>query len=267
MTGKKLLALCLTGILTLGLGTWTATADEAAEEDGIVGVYKAVDFTGEDAEGSSDEELEMMQALISKMKLELREDGTGTMDVFGQGTEIEWDDKNITIEGEAQPYTWEDGVLTMEDDEASIIFKKMTAEELENEEDSILKPGDYDPDTHAGYYKLASIEEDGEVTDASILSLVGMEVYLVLNEDNTGVMSMFEMPLELTWDDETITMEGETSEYMYDAGTIVMESEGSVMTFVYAGTPDEAPKPADAAAEDTAAEDTAAEDAAEDDAA
>ncbi len=250
MFGKKILAIGLIGMLTLGMGALSVSADEAAaaEEDGIVGVYK-MDESYFDKTEASEEEIEMMKSVGGMMRLVINEDGTGSMEILGEKTELEWNEKEIIVDGEGAPYTFEDGVLTMGEGENVMAFKKMTAEELENDATGPLTPGDYDPDTRAGYYKLATLEQDGEVTDASVLAMVGMEVYLVLNEDNTGMLSLFGVPMELTWDDDVMTMDGEDAEYIYDAGTITMESEGSVLSFVYAGTPDEAPEPEEEAAE------------------
>ena len=267
---KKMLAAGLVGVLVLGMSTWTAAADEAsdlaeeaenlddevaAEEDGTAGIYRLIGgkFNGEEL---NEEQVELMETMGMSARLTLRDDGTGEIDLFGEETsELNWDEKEISIEGEGAAYTLEDGKLTIEVAEDYLVFQKMTAEELSDGVGSgPLQPGDYDPDTHAGYYKLSTIEEDGEVTDAAVLSLVGMEVYLVLNEDNTGRLSLFDEAIDLTWDDEKVTAEDEEMEYAYDSGTITMESNGTTMNFVYAGTPDEAPSEAAAeTAEDDAA--------------
>lgn len=249
MIGKRIMAMGLIGMLTLGMGALSVSADEAAE-DGIAGVYKMDESYFDDSEASA-EEIEMMKSVGSMMRLVINEDGTGAMEILGEKTELEWNEDEIIMDGEGAPYTFEDGVLTLGEGEEVMAFRKMTAEELENDESGPLTPGDYDPDTHAGYYKLSTMEQDGEVTDASVLAMLGMDVYLVLNEDNTGRISLFGVPMELTWDDDVITMEGEDAEYSYDAGTITMESEGSVLSFVYVGTPDEAPEPEEEAAEPT----------------
>ena len=262
---KKILAAGLVGVLVLGMSTWTAAADEAAdlaeeaeklvdevaaEEDGTAGIYRLIGgkFNGEEL---GEEELELMESMGMSARLTLRDDGTGEIDLFGEESEdLKWDDKEISIEGEGAPYTVEDGKLSIEVGEDKLVFQKMTAEELSNGVGSgPLQPGDYDPNTHAGYYKLSTIEENGEVTDAAVLSLVGMEVYLVLNEDNTGWLSLFDEGIALLWDDETLISEDEEEiAYAYDSGTITMESNGTAMTFVYAGTPDEAPAVEDDAA-------------------
>ena len=279
MKGRKVLVLGLIGMLTLGLGSWSVSADteettalseaaetaesvassaeaaesaassaeeqakDTAEEDGIAGTYKMDENSFGEAD-MTDEDLEMLKALGGMVRLIIREDGTGAMEAVGQQQELEWNEKEIIMDGESVPYTYEKGVLTMGKDSEKIAFQKMTAEELEKDKTEPLQPGDYDPDTRAGYYKLSTVEENGEVTDAAVLSAIGMEVYLVLNEDNTGRMSLFDVPTELTWDEKTITMEGEKTEYTYDAGTVTLKEEGTVMTFVYAGTPDEAPEAA-----------------------
>ena len=263
MLGKRILTIGLIGMLTLGLGAGTVLADETedeakeadhleelmknTEEDGVPGAYKIDGMDYGDEEVDEDTKA-FMDSMLSSMYLYLYEDGTGAMVIFGAETEVEWDEKTITIEGEGTPYTLEDRELTIAEDGVSMSFVKMTAEELENIDTvGALQPGDYDPNTRAGYYKVSTLEEDGEVMDASVLELIGMEIYLVLNEDNTGRLSLMGTDTELKWDDEVISAEGEKLEYSYDAGTIIVETEDGTITLVYAGKPDEAPKPGEAA--------------------
>ena len=256
MIGKRILTIGLIGMLTLGLGAGTVLADEAedaakddhleelmknAEEDGVPGAYKidGIDYGDEDVD---EDAKAFMDSMMSSLYLYLYEDGTGAMSIFGTETEVEWDEKTVTIEGAPVPYTWEDGKLIASQDGVGMSFVKMTAEEFEEASAAgPLQPGDYDPNTRAGYYKASTVEENGEVMDASVLELLGMEMYLVLNEDHTGRLSAFGIDTELTWDDDVMTSKGEDLAYTYDAGTIALEEDGAKMTLVYAGTPDEAP--------------------------
>ena len=257
MSGKRILTIGLIGMLTLGLGVGTVLADEAeepakeadhleelmknAEEEGVPGAYKIGDIDYDDEEVDEDAKA-FMDSMLTSMYLYLYEDGTGAMKVFGSETEVEWDEKTVAIDGAPVPYTWEDGELTIAEDGVSMVFVKMTAEEFEEAETAgSLQPGDYDPNTRAGYYKASTVEENGEVMDASVLDLLGFEVYLVLNEDHTGRLSAMGTDIELTWDDDVMTAEGDDLAYTYDAGTIILEEGGTTMTFVYVDTPDKAP--------------------------
>ena len=303
MTGRKILVLCLTGMLTLGMGSLSAAAEEAvpgnetaamseeeaapdketaavseeeavsgketaavseeeaapdnetAEEDGIAGVYMISEESLDDMD-TGEEDSEMLQAIGGTLHLILREDGTGAMEAMGQEQELEWNEKEIILDGSGAPYSYKEGVLTVGKGSSAMTFRKLTGKELENAGTEPLKPGDYDKDTRAGYYKLSTIEDNGEVTNAQALSAIGQEVYLVLKEDNTGQLFLFDRAIDLTWNDKSITYSGEESEYSYDAGTIILKEKDVVLTLVYAGKPDEAPDPAavEEAEEETAKE-------------
>lgn len=58
------------------------------------------------------------------LHLELKEDGTGSMGAAGEEGGLTWKDGVITIEGGDTPYTVQDGVLTMEQDGATMIFTR-----------------------------------------------------------------------------------------------------------------------------------------------
>lgn len=116
-------------------------AEEASGEQRTVEVRK-VNFSGEGpagyyklekmlTNGEEPEEMAELEKLGIKFYLALDEDGTGYINMFGEMSDLTWDDANVTMDGEAVPYTFEDGTLTMaNDEETTMEFVKLTEEEI-----------------------------------------------------------------------------------------------------------------------------------------
>lgn len=93
-------------------------------------------YTGTwELESGSDENLdaesvELMKSLGLEVTLTLKEDGTGSLDLFGESTDITWEAKSntegtITLEGEKANIKIADSKLTLDDDTgASMTFAK-----------------------------------------------------------------------------------------------------------------------------------------------
>jgi len=77
-----------------------------------------------------------------------------------------------------------------------------------------------------GVWNLSKVESEGEVMDSDTLAQYGLEGYLILEEDGTGLIEVFgeSMPLE-AWSQEGnslfLTADGDTEELLYSDGRIV----------------------------------------------
>ena len=86
-----------------------------------------------------------------------------------------------------------------------------------------------------GTWDLTGITQDGEETTAeeiSMLSSLGLDVYLTLNEDGTSKLVLFGESMEGTWtaDSETagtITLQGESTDMAIEGDTLKMTESGS----------------------------------------
>lgn len=113
---KKLIScvLVLAMVLSLGLVAWADTPEDR------VGYYELEELIleGEDL-------TETVKAAGSIVTLTLNEDGTGVM-VSGTDTMVlTWDENNLyDEEGIELPYTYEDGILTVEEDGTRFSFRK-----------------------------------------------------------------------------------------------------------------------------------------------
>lgn len=170
--------------------------------------------------------------------LELREDGTGTLCVFGESGDLTWKPGEITADGETAPYTLEDGVLTLSVEGAAMVFtlgekgsagsggaglsgQKLTPAGGDNDE----KAGD------AGYYILTFMTADGMTMEEDLLKQIYGEegLHLELKEDGTGSMGAAGEEGELTWKDGVITIDGSETPYTVKDGVLTMEQDGATM--------------------------------------
>ena len=116
---KRLLAVLLAGLLLSGCGGKTkeeeqALADTAAGDWELVSMsYSGMTLGKEDLDNSD-----------ITMTLSLLEDGTGTMEYDGSVYELTWDGSSITMDGVADSYTLEDGVLTIANEDSEMVFTR-----------------------------------------------------------------------------------------------------------------------------------------------
>ena len=217
-----------------------AETEAASEAEAEAGTYYELSYMDD---GNMQIEAETLHKIGAGYLL-LRDDGTGTIVLMGEDPEqLKWDENNIIADGGEVPYTMDGDVIHLEKDDMVMEFTKTTWDELNTPAEPVKPAEGYDPDHRQGYYKLVSINSNGEVTDASMLEAFGMSIYMVLNDDGSGDIILFGEPMKLTWDEQSITIDGEAAEYVYLDGVISIVAQDSTMDFVYAGTPDEAPVP------------------------
>ena len=129
--GKKAGALLLAALLLTGCGGAADTvsnvetgaavdAGTTAAADTAAGTWKLVSMTYNGMTVGKEDLEEMGTA----MTLDLLEDGTGTMDYDGTVYDLTWDDSAITMDGVADEYTLEDGVLVLANDETEMVFER-----------------------------------------------------------------------------------------------------------------------------------------------
>ena len=129
--GKKAGALLLAVLLLTGCGGAADTASNVgtdaavntvttAAADTAAGTWELVSMTYNGMTVGKEDLEEMGTA----MTLDLLEDGTGTMDYDGTVYDLTWDDSAITMDGVADDYTLEDGVLVLANDETEMVFER-----------------------------------------------------------------------------------------------------------------------------------------------
>lgn len=87
----------------------------------------------------------------------------------------------------------------------------------------------------AGYYILNAASEDGEELDFEELGINKNEAFLLLNEDGTAVLCMFDELTDLTWRNNQLRpVEGENTEpvsFTLEDKLLRFEIDGTVLTF------------------------------------
>ncbi len=84
--------------------------------------------------------------------------------------------------------------------------------------------------TAAGTWKLTGMTQDGQ-DYSQYLSMLGMEITMVLNDDGTGTMEAMGEKVDVTWDANGITSQGETIPYTLDGDKLIMAQDGAEMIF------------------------------------
>lgn len=117
---KVLTAMCVACALAAALalvGCSSGSADKGAK----AGTYELYELQSE-TDAVSHDDIELVKSFGLTTSLQLNEDGTGVFDVFGTTTDITWDAENIYIDGEATPYTYEDGKVSISADGDTMVF-------------------------------------------------------------------------------------------------------------------------------------------------
>lgn len=89
-------------------------------DNALKGTFKLVDASGTDSE--------MFKATSGDVILEIKDDGSGTLTMLGQTTDVALDSENskISFDGGLSytTYVWKDGKLTIENNGNKAVFKK-----------------------------------------------------------------------------------------------------------------------------------------------
>ncbi len=115
-----------------------------------------------------------------------------------------------------------------EDDDDDEDVKEADADDKEDE----AEQGDPALASQAGYYTLYEYEANGIKVDHDMLVTAGMgDTYLDLKADGTGKFRLFESDLDITWEENKITVYG-TSDYDFEINgdTLVMDMQGVYYT-------------------------------------
>ena len=176
---KKLIscALVLAMILSLGVVAWADTPEDR------VGYYELEELVldGEDL-------TEDLKAAGSIITLTLNADGTGVLVSGTETMKVTWDESNIyDDEGEALPYTFEDGIMTWEEDETRFTFRK-TDKPAESESSDIA-------DTWLGSLDILQIIVSMDPELGNYMEKAPVNLTLEMRDDGTYFMEMDGAPI------------------------------------------------------------------------
>ena len=83
--------------------------------------YEIIAMISEGKESTA-EDLALLKSKGLNCTIVLRPDGTGVLDLFGEKTNLTWDEKNISAGTKTMPYTRKDDQLTLTDGNSSLTF-------------------------------------------------------------------------------------------------------------------------------------------------
>lgn len=97
----------------------------------VVGYYELYEMSSGE-ESYTYDELQSLKNLGLVVTLELNEDKTGELNLFGETMELTYDNKNMTVDGESSPYTVKDDKISMEHEDEKLVFQKTEKSENTN---------------------------------------------------------------------------------------------------------------------------------------
>ena len=237
---KKLTALLLSLVLLLGL----AACSGGGDSDPNLGVYsgQSVEMFGESSP--------MSEVYPGENKMELKADGKADLTLDGDTIPCEWSldgtALTVTIEGQAQTGTLEEGVLRFNFmGLMDMVFAKDGAAPQGGSgtaEGGKTEAPEEEP-TAVGYFKAHSMVESGETFDREMLETLGLAdfLYVILDADGSGRIALGDGETPITWDEKSLHSEGVALPYVLDGDLFTIELEG--MTFTFERSDEEPPAP------------------------
>ena len=126
MKAKRFIALALAIIMVFSLVACSGGAGGGGNsKPSPVGKY-TLSGMEEDGQATSQEDLDLLSSLGLTVTVEVKEDGTGMIDLFGEQLEFTWDDTYITIDDQQQTYEFDGTTLSMENEGTKMTFTKDT---------------------------------------------------------------------------------------------------------------------------------------------
>ena len=126
-SGARVALIGSVGALAIGAAAYGARnanqAEQAASEVSIAGHYEIVSMEGNNV--PSEEDLAFLQQSGLTITMDIQENGTGVMHLFGEEMDFSYDLESHTFEIDDQqfPFTTDEETLTLQQDSGNMIFK------------------------------------------------------------------------------------------------------------------------------------------------
>ena len=182
---KKIISCVLVLAMFLSLGIGSALAGVPTEP---VGSYELTNLIME-----GEDYTEILKSADIVFTLELREDGTGVLVQGDDVLNLTWDAENIYADdGIPVPYTYEDGVLVMEDSDMTMTFTKTDKLDTKGPE-----AGDDRGivDLWVGTMDIKPFIEEAEPELGALLESAPMSITMEMREDGSYLMSLDASPM------------------------------------------------------------------------
>ena len=197
-------------------------------DDPNLGLYNAVSCSYGGFEMSADGEW-----------IELKAKGKLKMNLMGETYSGKWelDEEDLTITQAGDTYygTLKNGVIVLDLEGLIYTYEKEITEEEDigkKDPDATVKPAD----PEVGFWTLKYSEGEGDMAmdeqTIELLKSMGIEIYVELKEDGTGIF-MIDEAMEITWGDGKIVADdGSEVTYTLENGELIVDVEGTLMHMV-----------------------------------
>ena len=175
--------------------------------------------------------------------LELKSGGKATLMLMGDEYSCKWsldgDELTLTQAGDDYYGTLEDGVIVLDFDGMVYTYVNEDYEVPKGDDAEGEQPGGILPPatvSEVGYWTLRcsdSDDPDSVMTeeDVDMLRDMGMEMYVDLKEDGTGIFMLDDI-MAITWGDGVLTAEdGSQVNYYLENGELVVDLDGMILYF------------------------------------
>ena len=120
---KKILMIFATAIILVAALFMLTGCGNKFDMKKMAGSYELIEMKDSD-KNYSKEDIEQLKNYGLNFTIELKDDGTGSMDLFGEKSDLKYDDKGITVDDDTVSYTFEDNKLSLESDDTKMVFEK-----------------------------------------------------------------------------------------------------------------------------------------------
>ena len=129
MKAKRVLVLLVAILMVFSLVACSKGegGGNAVEKPSPVGTY-TLSSMEEGGEEVPQDDLNMLAEMGLKVTMEVKEDGTGAIDLFGEMLEFTWDDNYITVDDQQQSYEFDGTNFSMTNDDIKMTFTKDAAQ-------------------------------------------------------------------------------------------------------------------------------------------
>lgn len=90
----------------------------------IVGTYELISMVN-DGEEASAEDIQLMKSFGLTVTLQVNDDNTAQMSMFGEKIDFTYDKNNFIMEDQSYTYTKNGDVITLEQDGDNLVFRKV----------------------------------------------------------------------------------------------------------------------------------------------
>lgn len=130
-TNKGLIIGLVVGVIAVVAIVFVVVLALGNKEKSIIGTYDLVGMVSE-GEEISKEDIELMKQYGLYVYMQIDDETSGVLNMFGERLPFKYDSDNIVINNELCPYTYKNEKLTLKKDTEELIFHKVDPSVIED---------------------------------------------------------------------------------------------------------------------------------------